>query len=149
MDEAAVEEFGCRQPARPALWTRPSRCALRAHLLVSTSVIEGNPLTLVEAQAMGMPIAMYELPWVETTKDNDGVSAVRQGSVTDLAHEIARISRDPADYAKLSEASLAAARRARGPMTWRTFTPGCFPKAFRRSTRPHRRSPTPPSSSTG
>ncbi|MCP2368227.1 glycosyltransferase involved in cell wall biosynthesis [Agromyces flavus] len=84
-----------------------------AHLLVSTSVIEGNPLTLVEAQAMGMPIAMYELPWVETTKDNDGVSAVRQGSVTDLAHEIARISRDPADYAKLSEASLAAARRAR------------------------------------
>lgn len=84
-----------------------------AHLLVSTSVIEGNPLTLVEAQAMGMPVVMYELPWVESIKENHGVSAVRQGAVSDLARVIARISRDPGLYAQLSQASLDSAHRVR------------------------------------
>ncbi|MGR2753256.1 glycosyltransferase [Agromyces arachidis] len=89
------------------------RALSEAHLLLSTSVIEGNPLTLVEAQAMGLPVAMYELPWVESTKNNDGVSAVPQGSIPELARLVARISRDPAYYRALSEASITAAHRAR------------------------------------
>ena len=44
-----------------------------AHLLVSTSAIEGAPLTLVEAQALGMPVVMYDLPWLSVAQGNDGM----------------------------------------------------------------------------
>lgn len=84
-----------------------------AQLFVSTSVIEGNPLTIVEAQAMGLPVAMYELPWVESIKENGGVISVPQGAVSDLAEVIAKIHQDTHLYAQLSAASIAAADRVR------------------------------------
>lgn len=83
-----------------------------AHLYVSASLIEGSPLTLVEAQAMGLPVAMFDLPWLENLVENEGVLVAKQGDVRDLAQQIATLASDPELYVKTSSASLEAARRA-------------------------------------
>lgn len=83
-----------------------------AHVYVSTSIIEGSPLALVEAQALGLPVAMFELPWLSNLDGNDGVLTARQGDVGELATAIADLSASPDRYVALSSASLDAARRA-------------------------------------
>lgn len=73
-----------------------------AHLLVSTSAIEGYQLTILEAQALGMPVAMYDLPWLATVRGNPGVVTAPQDSPAALADAIASLARDPQRYAELS-----------------------------------------------
>ncbi len=73
-----------------------------AHLLVSTSAIEGYQLTILEAQALGMPVAMYDLPWLATVRGNPGVVTAPQDSPAALADVIASLARDPERYAELS-----------------------------------------------
>lgn len=83
-----------------------------AHVYVFTSIIEGSPLSMVEAQAMGLPVAMYELPWLANLIGNDGVVTARQGDARGLARQIETLVNDPETYVARSRASLAAARRA-------------------------------------
>lgn len=82
-----------------------------AHVFVSTSLIEGYPLALVEAQSLGLPVVMYELPWLEILADNGGISMVEQGHLFDLAQRIAEIVKHPTEYTALSEGSVRASRR--------------------------------------
>ncbi|WP_150459968.1 glycosyltransferase [Nesterenkonia ebinurensis] len=84
----------------------------QSDLYVCTSAIEGYPLTLVEAQALGMPVVMYELPWLAVAEDNEGLIAVAQRDSRALAKEIANLVRDRDTYRKRSEASLVAAEKA-------------------------------------
>lgn len=86
-----------------------------AHIFVSTSIIEGYQLTLAEAQARGLPAAMYELPWLTLVQDNDGLVTAPQGHAESLARRIAEISEDPDRYAELSRASLEASQHALSP----------------------------------
>ena len=83
-----------------------------AHVYVSTSAIEGYPLTLVEAQTLGLPLVMYDLPWLATLRDNSGIVSVEQGDRRAAALALAALATDGAYYAELSEASLTAARAA-------------------------------------
>lgn len=84
-----------------------------AHLLVSTSVIEGYPLTITEAQTLGMPVILYDLPWMMMLNGNAGVVAVPQGDVEALAAHVAELAVDRKRYTALSRASIAAAGRMR------------------------------------
>ncbi|MFI8632561.1 glycosyltransferase [Microbacterium sp. NPDC077663] len=86
--------------------------AAQAHIYVSTSVIEGYPLALVEAQALGLPIVMYELPWLATVQGNEGMVAVPQGDREAAADAIADLASDRDAYVRLSAGSRAAAHRA-------------------------------------
>jgi glycosyltransferase involved in cell wall biosynthesis len=83
-----------------------------ADAFVTTSIIEGYQLTIAEAQARGLPVFMYELPWLTLVQDNEGIVAVPQGDAASLASEIAHIADDPARFERLSAASVDAARRA-------------------------------------
>ncbi|WP_181164225.1 glycosyltransferase [Microbacterium foliorum] len=85
-----------------------------AHVYISLSGIEGYPLTLIEAQALGMPVVMYELPWLAVLDHNAGVSSVAQGDLRALADRVERIASDPGLYSRMSAASLEAATRATG-----------------------------------
>lgn len=81
-----------------------------AHVFVNTSVVEGYPLALVEAEALGLPIVMYDLPWLEFTQDNPGIVSVRQGDRVAMARALAEIANQPELYDRLTDGALAAAR---------------------------------------
>ncbi|WP_433674935.1 glycosyltransferase [Microbacterium gorillae] len=83
-----------------------------ADAFVSTSIIEGYQLTIAEAQARGLPVFMYELPWLTLVQDNNGVVAVAQGDAAGLARQISEVLGDADRYRELSDASLTAAARA-------------------------------------
>lgn len=83
-----------------------------SHVFVSTSVIEGYPLALVEAQTLGLPLVMYDLPWLAILRDNGGVMAVREGDRWGIAQKLATLAADPVRYEQMSEAAVAAASRA-------------------------------------
>ncbi|GAA5200765.1 glycosyltransferase [Microbacterium jejuense] len=83
-----------------------------ADAFVTTSIIEGYQLTIAEAQARGLPVFMYELPWLTLVQGNEGIVAVPQGDAASLASEIAHLVADPVRFERLSAASVDAARRA-------------------------------------
>ena len=83
-----------------------------AHAFVTTSVIEGYQLTIAEAQSRGLPVFMYELPWLTLVRGNNGIVSSAQSDAAGLAAAIDRVAGDPIEYARLSQASLAAAAEA-------------------------------------
>ena len=81
-----------------------------AHVMVLTSAIEGSPLTLMEAQAMGLPVVMYDLPWIASTRESPAVFTVAQDDRAGIAETIVALANDPQRYATLSGAAIAYAR---------------------------------------
>jgi len=76
-----------------------------AHALLSTSAIEGSPLTLLEAQAFGLPIFMYDLPWLTTAQDNGGMIRTPPNNPVALADAIREAFTSPERYRALSDAA--------------------------------------------
>lgn len=75
-------------------------------LLVSTSAIEGYQLTIIEAQALGIPVVMYDLPWLATVQGNKGIVSVHADEPSALAHAIGYIAMHEDEYRMLSKESL-------------------------------------------
>lgn len=82
-----------------------------AHAFVGTSIIEGYQLTITEAQSRGLPVFMYEMPWLVPVQDNGGIVSVPQGDAAALARSIAQVATNPERYQTLSLRALDAARR--------------------------------------
>ncbi|WP_137845665.1 glycosyltransferase [Microbacterium sp. 2FI] len=80
-------------------------------LFVNTSAVEGYPLTIPEAQSRGLPVAMYEMPWLAVAEGNDGIVTAPQGDAVGLAERIAELFVDPTEYVRLSRGSIEAAER--------------------------------------
>jgi glycosyltransferase involved in cell wall biosynthesis len=87
-------------------------CIDDADLFLSTSIIEGYQLTLAEGQSRGLPVAMYELPWLTLVQDNGGMITAPQGDAAALARAILELRDDPERYERMSAASIEAAHRA-------------------------------------
>ncbi|WP_336645758.1 glycosyltransferase [Microbacterium sp. USHLN186] len=83
-----------------------------ADVFVSTSIIEGYQLTIAEAQARGLPVVMYALPWLSLVQGNEGVLSVPQGDARELALCILDLVSDPERYRRVSAAAQSAAARA-------------------------------------
>lgn len=101
-----------------------------AHAFVSMSIIEGYQLTIAEAQSRGLPVFMYDLPWLTLVRDNAGVVTSPQGDARALALRIAEVARDPDRFRALSDASRAAAERAVAPdfaVLYRDIVTGVVP----------------------
>ena len=62
-----------------------------ASVYLMTSSHEGSPMTLIEAQSFGLPVVMYELPYLNIVQDNDGIISVKQEDVEGAAKEICQL----------------------------------------------------------
>lgn len=51
---------------------------INSNLMLMTSETEGFPTTITEAMAYGIPVVMYELPYLDISRDNDGIERVPQ-----------------------------------------------------------------------
>jgi hypothetical protein len=78
----------------------------RAAALLMTSMYEGFPMVLAEAKSYGVPVVMYDLPYLEMVKDARGVVTVPQEDVDALANAAIRLLQD-------ENAHSEAARQAR------------------------------------
>jgi glycosyltransferase involved in cell wall biosynthesis len=79
----------------------------KADIAVNTSIIEGFPHTLNEESSYGLPIVMYDLPWLYIVKNNLGIKSVPQQDINQLANAIISIIKEPDLYRKMSQASIA------------------------------------------
>lgn len=82
-----------------------------ARVFVVTADIEGFNLTLVEAQASGLPVVMYDLPYLETVNGNPGIVAVEWGASAALADAAIALLADPERAAQLAVAGREFAAR--------------------------------------
>lgn len=104
-----------------------------ADIFINTSVIEGYPLTILEAQARGLPVVMYDMPWLALAADNGGIVTVPQATPAALAREVIAIAESPERYDELSHESLAVAKKKRDfdfGQTYRQLVEGDLPAAF-------------------
>lgn len=81
---------------------------------IGTSVIEGYQLTLIEAQSRGLPVFMYEMPWLLSVQGNAGIVSAPQGDAKSLARGIVEAFSDANAYTDFSQNSLTAASRSIG-----------------------------------
>lgn len=58
-----------------------------ASVFLMTSTHEGYPMALLEALSYGLPVVMYDLPYLTMVRDNPGIISVKQGD-TDKAAEV-------------------------------------------------------------
>jgi len=68
-----------------------------ASVYLMTSSHEGYPMTLLEGLSFGLPTVMYELPYLELVKGNEGIIAVKQEDQEKTAEEIIKLLKDE-DY---------------------------------------------------
>lgn len=66
----------------------------KASVLLMTSRYEGFPLTLQEGMLAGLPIVMYELPYLTMVENNQGITPVSQGDIVGAAQEIISLFQD-------------------------------------------------------
>jgi len=82
----------------------------KASAFLMTSSFEGFPMTLLEAGLHGLPIVMYELPFLESARDNAGVVQVAQGDTKAAANALCDILSDEGRFRSMSDAVLVRTR---------------------------------------
>lgn len=96
-------------------------------------MIEGYQLTITEVQSRGLPVFMYEMPWLVPVRGNDSIVAVPQGDAVGLARRIAAVFGDTDAYEYLSRSAISAARRALEvdyPTLYRNLVNGELPEEY-------------------
>ena len=63
----------------------------QADLMLMTSQSEAFPLVLVESKLYGVPVVMYELPYLELVQDKRGYIAVPQGDASAAANSVVEL----------------------------------------------------------
>lgn len=66
----------------------------KASVFLMTSAFEAYPMVLGEAMSYGLPCVMLDLPYVEMTKNNDGIAIVAQDDLEGCADKIVKILTD-------------------------------------------------------
>jgi hypothetical protein len=83
----------------------------QSDIFLLTSAYEGFSMTTFEAQSHGLPIVMYELPYLALIKDNKGIIAVDQHAVEDAGNAIIEVLTNQEKYEYLSKEAYANAKR--------------------------------------
>ena len=83
----------------------------RAHVFVIASIREGWGLVVTEANALGTPAVVYDVPGLrDSTVDGETGLVCKQNTPAALAQEIASLRQNTALYARLREHAWAAAK---------------------------------------
>ena len=83
----------------------------RADVFLSTSKIEGFPVTLLEAQAFGVPVVCYDMPYLEIIRRPDnGIITVPQEAPAAAAEAIVKVLTEPELYRTKSQNGVATAK---------------------------------------
>lgn len=73
----------------------------KSKLLIFTSPAEGYPLVLSESIVNGLPIVMYELPYLSIVEDNKGIIQVKQNDYISMAKIVYELLTNDKKYNKL------------------------------------------------
>jgi hypothetical protein len=79
----------------------------QSDLFIFTSISEASPSVLWEACAYGLPVVMYELPWLPMAQNNLGCLQVPQRDREAFCQSAVKLFRDSKAYALSSQAMLA------------------------------------------
>ncbi|WP_026503679.1 glycosyltransferase family 4 protein [Butyrivibrio sp. NC3005] len=72
-------------------------------VMLFTSKMEGYPMVVLEAKAYGIPLVMYDMPFLSLTKDGLGVLTAQAGDVAGMAENLVRVLSDAGLYTQLEK----------------------------------------------
>ena len=82
----------------------------RASVVLVTSVCEASPMVLLEAMASGVPVVMFDLPYVESARECDSVFQVPFDSAFAASASICELLEDNEKWRKATFAGIARAK---------------------------------------
>lgn len=101
-----IRELGIERNVLLTGWTETPRNFLKqCGVLFSASYSESFGMGIAEAQALGLPCVIYDLP-IEQTRDNPSIITVAQGDYMASAREIVNLLNDECRWRQLSEIAL-------------------------------------------
>lgn len=83
----------------------PAHFLDKSKLMISTSMLEGFPNSISEAQSRGLPVVMFKLD-IELAKDNESIIMVEQNDIAAMADEICKLLRDDIYRQRLAAIAL-------------------------------------------
>ena len=91
-----VEQYGLNENVRMVGFSlTPEKYYKKASVLLMTSVSECFPLVIGEAMSFGLPVVMYDIPWLTYIRDGRGIITVPQGQYTMMANEVVKLLKNP------------------------------------------------------
>lgn len=101
-----LREFGLERHVTMTGWTDdPARFLKECGALLSVSAFESFGANISEAQALGLPCVIYDVP-LEQSRDNPSIIAVPQGNYEAAAAEILSLLTDTEKWHRLSRIAL-------------------------------------------
>lgn len=108
---ARVSQLELEQQVILTGWTTDPNYFLRqCGVLLSTSYWESFHMGIAEAQSLGLPCVIYDIP-IEQAKDNESIVVVPQGEYEAAACAVLAILENEAEWRRLSRIAAAKAKR--------------------------------------
>ena len=79
---------------------------LQSSVHIITSSYEGYPMNLLEAKSCGVPTVMFDLPYLEITKNNLGIVKIKNENIEEFSKELIKLLNDYEYRKKLSEDAI-------------------------------------------
>lgn len=79
---------------------------LESSVHIITSSYEGYPMNLLEAKSCGVPTVMFDLPYLEITKNNLGIVKIKNEDTEEFAKELIKLLNNYEYRKKLSEEAV-------------------------------------------
>ncbi len=86
----------------------------QSDIFLFTSAYEGFALSLLETQAFGLPIVMYDLPYLALVQEGKGIITVEQHAVKQAADAIVEVLTNQEKYSSLSQGAYENAKHFNG-----------------------------------
>lgn len=98
--------------------------------VIFTSEMEGYPMVVLESKAYGLPLIMYELPYLSLVKDGKGIITAKQGDIVTMAENTIKLLKDDEyrmDLGKQAKESFNLINAYDLESTWKSIITLCSP----------------------